>query len=276
MRRVLALFPLLAALPAALPALGQPAPRVQVHTSAGPLTLELFPEEAPLTVARFLARAGLAAPPRGVDRVAALAGSQLCEVRAHGYMVFGCLPYQPGPQRPRAPGIEPPTPEEIDGRGLGLHRRRIDDIVEREWLWQQEIFPRYQRLREAGRPVPRRLKSLVEGVLRGGMARTARLSGRTRLWYLEALGFEYRGRGSSRKFEKGAVGTANFWPQEADERFLIALADLPDRDGRGTVFGRVVGGLENLQTLENLPVDKSRRPLAPILIEKIYLMDNEP
>lgn len=243
--------------------------RVVVETNFGPFTVELYPREAPANVARFLARAGGGPLPAGVREVAPYAGSQLCESRAHGYLVFGCVPHDGGPERPRAPRKEPPAPDEIDAAALGLGTRTIDDPADVNWLWQSEIVPRYTRLREAGKPVPAGLEALVDGLERDGTAATARLAGTSRQLYLEALGFRYAPGLSARPVARGAVATANTWPDEADERFLIALDDMPERDGRATVFGRVVDGWNTVLAIAELPVDKLRRPLAPVHVTRI-------
>lgn len=243
--------------------------QVEVLTDLGPIRLELDPVAAPATVARFLARAGLAPAPAGLPRVFPYAGSWVCELRAHGFVTLGCAPYELAAPKPKGPGIEPPTPDEIDGAALGLGRRTLGDPAQRDWLWQSEVFPRYVALREQGRPVPPGLAALVAAIEQEGVAATARLDGMSRMAYLEALGYRYAEGRSSHPVERGSVLTANLYPGEADERFLIALAPIPERDGRGTVFGRVVDGWETLAAMERAPVEKGHRPLSPIRILQI-------
>ncbi len=267
------LLPLFGVVPAALDAAtadSGPAPpkalQVELRTDLGPIRLELDPVAAPETVARFLARAGLAPAPAGGARLFPYAGSWVCELRARGFVAFGCAPYELAAPKPRAPGIEPPTPDEIDGTALELGRRPIGDVAQRDWLWQSEVFPRYVALREKEQPIPPGLATLVAAVEEEGVGATARLNGMTRLAYLEALGYRYTPGRSARPVERGAVLTANLYPGEADERFVIALTSIPERDGRGTVFGRVVDGWETLAAIENVPVEKGHRPLSPIRI----------
>lgn len=243
-----------------------PLVQVEVRTDLGPIRLELDPVAAPETVARFLARAGLAPAPAGVARVFPYAGSWVCELRAHGFVTFGCGPFELAAPKPKAPGIEPPTPDEIDGIALGLGQRRITDPAQRHWLWQSELYPRYAALREESKPVPPGLAALITALQEEGVAATSRLDGMTRLAYLEALGYRYTPGRSARPVERGAVLTANLYPGEADERFVIALTAIPDRDGRGTVFGRVIDGWDTLAALERAPVEKGHRPLSPIRI----------
>ncbi len=266
-----------AALPIALllgcaTALAQPPlPRVVVETTLGAFTIELRPDLAPEAAGRFLARAG--APPAGAPpvTVAPYAGTQVCESRAHGFFVFGCVPFDNAGPKPKASGKEPPQPDEIDGAAMGLAGRLLTDPKEISWLWQQEVVPRAMKLQEDGRPVPTGLQSLVDAVRREGTAATRLLEGKSRLWYLEALGYRFTPGRSPLRVVRGAVAAANFWPGEADERFLVALTDIPDRDGRCAVFGRVVDGWPTLSAIEQLPVDKSHRTLQPVLIRHLSL-----
>lgn len=229
-------------------------PRVTIKTSQGSFELELYAERAPETVRRFLAR-----QQRGLE---------LCEARAHGLLVFGCAPFSRSGPPGAAPGKEPQLPEEVDAIAMGLDRQPVEVPQPIEWLWQQEIFPRYVRLQETERPIPAGLEALVEATRRRGTAALSLLAGKSRLWYLEQLGHRFLSGGSPQRFVRGAVGIASFWPGEGDERFLIALAPLPERDGRAVVFGQVVAGWDTLEAIARLPIDKSHRTLSPVVIEE--------
>lgn len=230
---------------------------VRVVTSAGPFTVELDAERAPRTVERFLARA------------ASYEGLALCESRPNGFFVFGCSPDMPPlGMKPSPPPGEPPVPDEIDAGAMGLDERTIAN-PERDWLWQQEILPRERALVEAERTIPPGLRALAEAARREGTAAFARLDGMSRKAYLEAIGYRFVPGASSARFEKGALASANFWPGEADSRFLIALGDLPERDGRGTVFGRVVDGWGTLESIAQIPVDKGHRPRTAVTLVKV-------
>jgi cyclophilin family peptidyl-prolyl cis-trans isomerase len=181
-------------------------------------------------------------------------------------MVFGCVPAPPIGPKPAAPGKEPPQRDEIDAAAMGLAERKIVDIKERDWLWQQEILPRYTLLRQGGRPVPEGLAALVQAVKDRGPSGMSVLEGKSKMWYLEAVGYRYVPGASAFPVRRGAVTTASFWPGEADERFMVALSDMPHWDGRATVFGRVVAGWETLEAIERVPVDKAHRPLTMVTI----------
>lgn len=238
------------------------ATRVLVETSLGSFTLELDPHAAPETVRRFLARR--------------YEGLQLCESRAHGYLVFGCSPFRLDGPKGDAPHREPPLIEEVDGIAMGLERQSIDDPQPIEWLWQQEIFPLYMQLRERNKPIPPGLQSLIDAARNHGTKAIDLLKGKSRLWYLTQLGHTFTPGRSAARFTRGAVAVAAFWPAGGDERFVIALTDLPERDGRTTVFGTVADGWPTLERIERLPVDKSHRTLTPVLIRAIHAESHAP
>lgn len=50
-------------------------------------------------------------------------------------------------------------------------------------------------------------------------------------------------------------------------RFFITTADTPWLDGKHVVFGKVVQGLDVVDKLQNLPVDRSGRPGQRVAID---------
>lgn len=246
---------------------GEPAERVRVavHTSEGTFEAEVYPRLAPETVRLFLARAAGDAP----AEAAPYAGTQVCEVRGSVHVVFGCQPFENTGPKPVAARLGPQAPDEIDGRAMGLGEQILSDDKTVHALWQLEVFPRWGELHDAGRPVPAGLASLVEAFKAKGSAAEAGLRGRSKLWYLEAIGFSYRDGLSPLRVTRGSLATFTMWPGEADERFLVALDDLTERDGRATVFGRVVSGWETIERIASLPPDNARRPLRPVLISSV-------
>ena len=53
-------------------------------------------------------------------------------------------------------------------------------------------------------------------------------------------------------------------------QFFITLADAPALDGHYAAFGRVVGGMQAILRLAQTPVDADARPVAPLVIKRIY------
>ncbi len=263
----LALASVRAATPAAPGEAAAHAVRVTIVTDEGSFEVELYPDRAPETVASFLARAA------GRPDLAAYAGTQVCESRGSAFLVFGCQPFENTGPKPVAARKGPRPPDEIDGRAMGLADQGLGDTKDVQALWQLEVFPRYAALHDAGGAIPPGLEALVAGVRARGMAATDDLEGRSRLWYLEAIGFRYTPGRSALRVTRGALASFTMWPDDADERFLVALADLSNRDGRATVFGRVISGWDTLERIERIPVDKARRPEVPVRITAITVAE---
>lgn len=79
---------------------------------------------------------------------------------------------------------------------------------------------------------------------------------------------------SVRKFVRGTVGMARLGndPNSGTSQFFISLTEHPEWDGRYTVFGEVIEGLETVSRLANLPSDpRSQRALNKVTMKRVYL-----
>jgi cyclophilin family peptidyl-prolyl cis-trans isomerase len=66
------------------------------------------------------------------------------------------------------------------------------------------------------------------------------------------------------RHDTGYLGMARSQdPNSGSSQFYINLADNGFLNGKYTVFGRVISGLEAAQAIGNLPVDPSDQPIAP-------------
>lgn len=73
----------------------------------------------------------------------------------------------------------------------------------------------------------------------------------------------------------GVLGMANAGPGTNGSQFYVTYAAQPGLDGRHTVFGRVVGGMEVLRLMERVATDPAtERPLAPITIRRAVVYVN--
>jgi peptidyl-prolyl cis-trans isomerase-like protein 2 len=73
----------------------------------------------------------------------------------------------------------------------------------------------------------------------------------------------------------GVMSMANSGPGTNGRQFFITYKSCAHLDRKHSVFGRVVGGLEILRRLEEVPTDKETdRPLETVKIESIEIIDN--
>ncbi len=64
-------------------------------------------------------------------------------------------------------------------------------------------------------------------------------------------------------------------PDSAGSQFFICVADAGFLDGKYTVFGRVVSGMEVADEIVEAPRDRNDRPHAPVHITAVQVIDDE-
>ena len=75
--------------------------------------------------------------------------------------------------------------------------------------------------------------------------------------------------GPNNKNDAGTISMANAGPNTNGSQFFINTADNNFLDGKHTVFGKVVAGMEVMRLIENPPADSMDRPIEKIVIENI-------
>lgn len=71
----------------------------------------------------------------------------------------------------------------------------------------------------------------------------------------------------------GSVGLAHppGEPDKGNSQFYILLRNMPELDGRFTVFGAVVEGLSVVKKISEVPTDAEGRPLEKVIMKKVYV-----
>ena len=83
-------------------------------------------------------------------------------------------------------------------------------------------------------------------------------------------GYTFDDEFNQHKVVRGALAMANAGPNTNGSQFFIVTTDAaPWLDGKHTVFGQVIGGMDAVDAIEGLPTDGRDRPLEPPVIESI-------
>jgi peptidyl-prolyl cis-trans isomerase B (cyclophilin B) len=87
-------------------------------------------------------------------------------------------------------------------------------------------------------------------------------------------GYTFEDEFNDHKVERGALAMANAGPNTNGSQFFIVTTDAaPWLDGKHTVFGRVTGGMDAVDSIEGTDTDAADKPSSDALIERIDLAE---
>ncbi|HST41301.1 MAG TPA: peptidylprolyl isomerase, partial [Conexibacter sp.] len=85
-------------------------------------------------------------------------------------------------------------------------------------------------------------------------------------------GYTFEDEINPHKIVRGALAMANAGPNTNGSQFFIVTVDAaPWLDGKHTVFGRIVDGMDAVDAIEGLDTDARDRPVEPAGIERVEL-----
>ena len=85
-------------------------------------------------------------------------------------------------------------------------------------------------------------------------------------------GYQFEDEFNDHKVVKGALAMANSGPNTNGSQFFIVTVDeAPWLNGKHTVFGRVVSGMETVDAIESTPTDARDKPVEPQTISTVAL-----
>jgi peptidyl-prolyl cis-trans isomerase B (cyclophilin B) len=83
-------------------------------------------------------------------------------------------------------------------------------------------------------------------------------------------GYQFEDEFNDNKVVRGALAMANAGPNTNGSQFFIVTTDAaPWLDGKHTVFGRVTGGMEAVDSIEGAPTGAQDRPVEDAVIERV-------
>ena len=85
-------------------------------------------------------------------------------------------------------------------------------------------------------------------------------------------GYTFADEINDRKIMPGTVAMANSGPDTNGSQFFIVTKEpQPHLDGKYTVFGEVIEGMEIVQLIGGAPTDENNMPLTPIYLESVEI-----
>ena len=228
-------------------------PLMLVATSAGPIYIEMLPAEAPENVARFLEFTVGEVPLIETDSTLTVSPRYYNGSRFHrvipNFIIQAGSPEHNAHGRPRDY-----LADEINASALGLDRLpvilqagEINPILNTDS--QQEFASRVLEplYRQLGIDSPEQLETEESAIIDALQSLTV-----MRLYEYE--GYRYQNRYPTRAITRGIVALANDGPNRNGPEFFISLSDAPWLDGRYTVIGRVVEGMETADSIGDKPI----------------------
>ncbi len=87
-------------------------------------------------------------------------------------------------------------------------------------------------------------------------------------------GYTFEDEFNEHRVARGALAMANAGPNtNGSQFFIVTTEEAPWLDGKHTVFGTVVEGMDVVDAIESTPTDGSDKPLEPQTIERVELSD---
>ncbi|HWK55544.1 MAG TPA: peptidylprolyl isomerase [Hyphomicrobiales bacterium] len=246
-------------------------PMVVIETTRGNMLFELFPREAPLTVANFLGLADGTQP--WVDSTTGLEMTQPYYDGLGFHRVVRNVLIQGGSPTGTDDGYPGYfVPDEINAASLGLDRMSVLDeqgvpnpvlgIRNREDFQETVLKPLYDSLGiDSSTQLQPRLGEVDQKVRELSVKQL-----------YEMQGYHYSENLVSRSPVRGVIAMANAGPDRNGSQFFITLADTDWLVGRHTVFGKIRAGFEVLDAIGAARVDQQNRPQPEIVIVSIRIL----
>ena len=87
-------------------------------------------------------------------------------------------------------------------------------------------------------------------------------------------GYQFEDEFNPHKVDRGALAMANAGPNTNGSQFFIVTTEAaPWLDGKHTVFGKVTGGMDAVDSIEKTDTDANDKPREPAVIERVEVVD---
>lgn len=245
-------------------------PVAVIETSLGTITVELYRHAAPKTVENFVSLA------RGEREFTDTNGEKAKRPYYDGLVFHRVIPnfmIQGGDIKGNGtggPGYQ--FADEINAKALGLDKMKVSAspmaMQEVGQVARNEVFKKLNI--QSQQDLTAKQKE-AEALFKTEQAKWANKS-------LEELytarGITYTPNLESESNTKGSLSMANAGPNTNGSQFFISVADNIYLDGKHTVFGRVIGGLEVAEAITKVERDQQDRPKSSVVMKKVTILEN--
>ncbi len=247
----------------------KPNPIAELKTSKGTITIELFVDEAPETIATIFGLANgtlefrdmMSGKPTKRPFYDGLTFHRIIP----GFMIQGGCPMGTGGG---TPGFD--MRDEINAKALGLDKIKVTSkegqhalLIRSQQDWQKAVM----------RPVLKKLgiDSQEEFDKRKDELRKT-IENYTLYDAFKQQGYQYNDTMRSHKMLPGTLAMANHGPNTNGSQFFINLVDNAYLNGKHTVFGKVIKGMEIVSLIAGVKMTGHDRPLEAVTIESLRVV----
>jgi peptidyl-prolyl cis-trans isomerase B (cyclophilin B) len=87
-------------------------------------------------------------------------------------------------------------------------------------------------------------------------------------------GYTFEDEFNGHKVKRGALAMANAGPNtNGSQFFIVTIGEAGWLDGKHTVFGEVVSGMDSVDAIEGVQTGPGDQPAEPVIIERVELAD---
>lgn len=245
-------------------------PIAVIETSLGTITVELYRHAAPKTVENFV---GLAT---GTKEFTDIDGKQAKRPYFDGLVFHRVIPnfmIQGGDIKGNGtggPGYQ--FADEINAKALGLDKVKVSSspmaMQEVQQVARNEVFKKLNIKSQAD--LTAKMKE-AEAMFKEEQGKWGNKSMEE---LFTARGITYTPNLESESNTKGSLSMANAGPNTNGSQFFISVADNTYLDGKHTVFGRVIAGLDIAEQITKVERDQQDRPKSSVVMKKVTILEN--
>jgi peptidylprolyl isomerase len=113
---------------------------------------------------------------------------------------------------------------------------------------------------------------VIEGFMIQGGDPLTKEPEKKNLWGTGGPGYTIKDEFNDASNSRGTISMANAGPNTGGSQFFINVADNPNLDGRHSVFGEVVEGMEVVDSIVRVETDARDRPVEPVKIISVRMI----